>query len=328
MNISIIIPVYNVEAYIGECLESVARQTYNGEIECLIIDDCGKDGSMAVVEKFIQSYHGKVVFKIIHHEHNRGLSAARNTGVEVAKGDYVYFIDSDDAIIPETIEEMVKIVKEHPQVEMVQGGIVSMNGLVVDNFIIKELPEFTDNAEWIAKNMLFNLPVSSCNRMLKRDFLHRKEISFHEGIIHEDVPYCYQLALKCRHIGFVRKNTYLFRPQREGSITTTPQEKRALQSRVIIMNDCIDAYLRCFFISKSGKMYAYSELWRKWLRYMNKHSNEALMLYHPEVSKILRRLVTISPFPYKICAIIYSLLPLRFQGNQYIIKIARKYIIC
>ena len=76
--ISIIIPIYNVEEYIEECLQSVMRQTYKGEIECILVDDCGKDNSIAIAEQLIADYTGSIAFRILHHEHNRGLSAARN----------------------------------------------------------------------------------------------------------------------------------------------------------------------------------------------------------------------------------------------------------
>ena len=90
MRLSIIIPVYNVEPYIEDCLRSVMRQTYQGAMECLIVDDCGTDDSMAIAERTIATYEGPIVFQVLHHERNRGLSAARNTGTLAAKGDYLY----------------------------------------------------------------------------------------------------------------------------------------------------------------------------------------------------------------------------------------------
>lgn len=81
--VSIIIPVNNVSDYVEECLQSVAAQTYTA-IECIIVDDCGTDDSMQKVESFITNYQGPITFKILHHEHNRGLSAARNTGIDAA----------------------------------------------------------------------------------------------------------------------------------------------------------------------------------------------------------------------------------------------------
>lgn len=84
--VSIIIPVYNVAPYIEDCLRSVMRQTYAGPMECLIVDDCGTDESIHIAERLITEYNGPIHFDILHHNHNRGLSAARNTGIENAVG--------------------------------------------------------------------------------------------------------------------------------------------------------------------------------------------------------------------------------------------------
>ena len=104
MKITIIIPVYNVEPYIEDCLKSVASQTYKGDIECIIVNDCTPDNSCAVIDRFINKYDGAIEFKLLHHTVNRGLSAARNTGIDAATGDYIYFLDSDDEITPDCIE--------------------------------------------------------------------------------------------------------------------------------------------------------------------------------------------------------------------------------
>ena len=70
LNISIIIPVYNVEPYVEDCIRSVMRQTYDGPMECIIVDDCGSDNSMAIVKKMVTEYNGSIAFKILHHKHN------------------------------------------------------------------------------------------------------------------------------------------------------------------------------------------------------------------------------------------------------------------
>ena len=321
MKVSVIIPVFNVEAYITECLESVAQQTYQGEMECLIVDDCGTDDSIPIAENFIQSYQGNITFRILHHKHNRGLSAARNTGMEEASGEYVYFLDSDDAIIPETIEVMMKVVSEYPGVEMVQGGIVGINGQDISDFTKMEIPTYTNDAAWIAKNMFFSLPVSSWNRLLRREFLLKEKITFHEGIIHEDVPYCYILSLRCRHVGFVKKNTYLFRSLRVGSITNTPQEERALQSRLIIMNDCIDAYLTQQSRHQVIKRIALNALWKKWMNYMTIHRCETLLKYKEDLSDISKRMCEITSWPRKAIAVLYVILPLRIKHNNNVANI-------
>ena len=78
MKVSIVVPVYNVAPYIAECIQSVMHQSWQGALECIFVDDCGTDDSMAVVEKELQEYQGAIDFRILHHERNRGLSAARN----------------------------------------------------------------------------------------------------------------------------------------------------------------------------------------------------------------------------------------------------------
>ena len=90
-SVSIIVPIYNVEPYVEACVRSVMSQTYRGSIECIMVDDCGSDGSVQIVEKIIEGYDGSIQFMMLHHNHNRGLSAARNTGLNAASGDYLFF---------------------------------------------------------------------------------------------------------------------------------------------------------------------------------------------------------------------------------------------
>ena len=124
MNVSIIIPVYNVAPYIEDCLRSVIGQTYRGVIECLIVDDRGTDDSIAIAERLIKDYSGPIRFEILHHEHNRGVAAARNTGALKAKGDYIFYLDSDDEITTDCIEKMMAVASQEPDIEMVQGNYI------------------------------------------------------------------------------------------------------------------------------------------------------------------------------------------------------------
>ena len=125
MVISIIIPVYNVAPYIERSLKSVMGQTYAGDMECLLVDDCGSDDSMAIAERVIGAYTGPIRFRILHHDHNRGLSAARNTGTDAATGDYVLYLDSDDELAEDCIEKLMRPVEEDATVEMVVGNYAS-----------------------------------------------------------------------------------------------------------------------------------------------------------------------------------------------------------
>ena len=106
MKISIVVPVYNVAPYVADCFRSIARQTWQGPLECVFVDDCGTDNSMSVVEHCIDDYSGPIDFRIVRHEHNRGLSAARNSGISAATGEYVYFLDSDDELSSDCIASL------------------------------------------------------------------------------------------------------------------------------------------------------------------------------------------------------------------------------
>ena len=132
--ISIIIPIYNVEPCVATCLNSVVTQSYRGPLECLLVDDCGTDQSMVVVEQLISDYQGTILFRVLHHSHNRGLSAARNTGMEAATGDYIFFLDSDDVIEKNCIEALVKPLEEE-KYDVVVGNIQTIGDEKKNSFL-------------------------------------------------------------------------------------------------------------------------------------------------------------------------------------------------
>lgn len=206
-SVSIVIPVYNVQDYIVKCLDSVAAQTYTGSMECLIIDDCGTDDSIRLAEQYVKQYNGHIVFRIIHHEHNKGLSAARNTGIKEAQGEWLYFLDSDDWIIPECIEWMGNVQKKHPQSEIVQGGATATgNNQCFQwlNIANKSLPPYSDDKKWIKQAFLTDLtiPVTAWNKLVRRDFIISNDLFFTEKVIHEDVIWTFFLAKRVSHIAF------------------------------------------------------------------------------------------------------------------------------
>lgn len=110
--ISIIIPVYQVSDYVERCIRSVMSQTFMG-IECIIVDDATEDDSIKKCQQLIEEYNenleGKerIIFKILRHEKNRGLSAARNTGTKAAIGEYIFYLDSDDEITLDCMDKMM-----------------------------------------------------------------------------------------------------------------------------------------------------------------------------------------------------------------------------
>ena len=209
--VSIIIPVYNVEPYIEDCLQSVMRQTYRGEMECILVDDCGTDNSMEIVQQLVAAYKGPVVFKIVHHDHNRGLSAARNTGIDVSSGEYVFFLDSDDWISDDCIERLTQPL-DLEQYDFVVGHY-ERDGK--DSFVTCPEGEYYKNRLKTRDNS--GLPVSACNKLFRKSFLLDRQLLFEVGKVFEDSIFTFDLACVERKYYIIDSITYYYR-RRENSI--------------------------------------------------------------------------------------------------------------
>lgn len=224
-SISIIIPVYNVRDYITECLVSVSEQTYTQNVECLIVDDCGQDDSILLAQAFIDGYEGDIDFRILRHERNRGLSAARNTGIVNARGTYVLFVDSDDTIMPDCLFHLMNVAHRYPAAEIVAAGAeTNWKGLEKQFTMEKPFPDYADNPQWIARTMLMRggkdgIPVTAWNRLVKKDFLLEHKLLFREGILHEDELWNFMLAQEVKHMAFCKHDTYFYRIRPQSIMT-------------------------------------------------------------------------------------------------------------
>lgn len=222
MTVSIIIPVYQVAPYISNCLRSVMNQSYTGSMECLIIDDCGTDNSIEIAERMIEAYEGQIVFRVIRHERNRGLSAARNTGMANANGEYIFFLDSDDEISSDCISILVLKATEFPKTELIQGNnyTFSSAGKPIKRVKNKSISVVATNDK--IRNCYYQediMVVAAWNKLLRRSFLEKNKMCFMEGMIMEDVLWTFQLIKHLSCICFVPQVTYHYK-MRQNSITT------------------------------------------------------------------------------------------------------------
>ena len=234
--ISIIIPVYNVEQYIEECLLSVSNQTMTEGIECIIVDDCGPDNSAAIAKHFIDSYQGDIRFTFIQREKNGGLSAARNTGIEAATGEYVYFLDSDDYLVPSAIETLMSIADRNGGVDLLPALYITNAGHHMDQFGSHSFPEFSDNQKIIKRALLDydRIPVTAANRLIRRQLITDNALWFKEGIIHEDNYWTFFLAKHVRRMAFCPEKLYFYR-ETPGSITKSKNtEKEVLAFKTMV----------------------------------------------------------------------------------------------
>lgn len=217
-SVSIIIPVFRVRDYIEDCLRSVIAQDYDGEIECILIDDRGEDGSIELAEQFIAQNTAKTKFSIVYNEKNSKQATCRNVGMSKAHGDYVYFLDSDDWIDSSTISMMVAMLDKYPTCEIVQGGITRTNPKVFrwldcQSWKLPQL-EYSDDKAWIeatCSSRLGMIPMTPVNKLMKRQFLVQHNFRFVEGIYHEDEIWLAHLAKHLRSIAFCHVNNYHYR---------------------------------------------------------------------------------------------------------------------
>ena len=272
--VSVIVPVYQVSEYVERCIRSVMTQTYS-DIECIIVDDATEDDSIEKCERLIAEANlnldlndnersaqrdaclsknlnlngkGKIRFKIVHHEVNRGLSAARNTGTKAAKGEYLYYLDSDDYISPDCIERLVSVVKDDPTIEMVQGNsIMKSDGKETPLYRLDHPISILNNDE--ARSEFFknrNIYISVWNRLLKKSFVEENGLYCREGLVFEDLLWTFYLMKHLKKAYLCEAITHYY-CLRQGSILVEAKPKAVwcyVTSFNEILNNLSEGYER------------------------------------------------------------------------------------
>ena len=217
--VSIIIPIYNVEKYLEECIESVIAQTYK-HIEIILVDDGSPDKCPEICDKYSQKYKNIAVI----HKENGGLSDARNCGIESSKGEYILFLDSDDTIESNTIEVMVNVAIN----EKVDVVIPDRYMKVFENSQRTTLCYHFDENGYISNPKEFALDViigkgrawRASAVLYKRSVIVNNACKFPVGYTAEDIVFNLQIMKHAKKIGFCKMAT-LRNLKRDGSITNT-----------------------------------------------------------------------------------------------------------
>ncbi len=207
--VSIIIPVYNVEKYIKECLDSVVNQTYKN-LEIICVDDCGVDNSVKIAEGYAQKDNR---VRIVHHDKNMGAGVARNTGIKNSNGEYIFFLDSDDYLNLDIIELMVKKQKETTADVVVSN--IRVFSLDKDEIIRDRLKANRELLKFIPKdyykidinnfsNNLNNIFCVCWGKLYKKGFLIKNNIWYtSENICYEDGGFCLKVLSNFPLVSFM-----------------------------------------------------------------------------------------------------------------------------
>ncbi len=203
---SIIIPVYGVENYIKRCLDSVFAQTY-GKVEVIVVNDGTKDNSMEIVKNY--------QVKIINQE-NAGLSAARNTGVKYATGDYIFFLDSDDYIEPDLLLEVSKMLDNNPDLIRFQiREVFEDNTPPIDYNEIGFLG--IEGVEAFDRISRYHFVENAWSYIIRREYYLNNNFEFKVGTMHEDFGLMPLVIIKSRSVNSLNYIGYNYL-QRQGSI--------------------------------------------------------------------------------------------------------------
>ena len=208
--ISVIIPVYNVEKYLRQCLDSVINQTLK-DIEIICVNDGSTDGSLNILQEYANKDKR---IKVISQE-NKGLSGARNVGIKSAKGEYIGFIDSDDWIDKTFYENLYKAGKSN-KADIVAGNIIKEKGTCSRRITNYHIPYRSNNVD--EKFRLLKIPKFNYvwNKIYNREQLIKSNILFEENIKYEDVEFTHKVAFYLNRVVIQPKSNYHYRINQNG----------------------------------------------------------------------------------------------------------------
>ena len=224
VDISVLIPVYNVEKYLPRCLDSVINQTFKGEYEIICVNDGSTDKSACILEEYAKK-SDKI--KIINQK-NEGLSEARNTGVEYAAGKYVLFVDSDDIISSFMLEKLYNYAEKHDSEVVIfdfYSGNENFKELERHHFknIVQKYGDSSFNIETAEPFVYRFIPVATWLKLYRLDLI--KNIKFEKGLNNQDVPHWALIYSKAQKVNYFPRAYYYYMTKRDTAITQTTNEK-------------------------------------------------------------------------------------------------------
>ena len=313
--VSVIIPMYNVEKYLRECLDSVVSQNYS-DFEAILINDGSTDSTAEIAEEYVKR---DIRFSLIN-KSNGGASTARNAGLKNARGKYILFLDSDDYLLPEVLGRLVN------KTETEGCDIIKFAASVIDNE--DQNPKFKDagyelkgaydsqisGRDFLSKSIESgDAYLVNCGHIFfSRELVTENDIYFREGIMHEDILFHWQIFAVAKSVGIINEPLNVHRVRTESVMQSTDIINRMKAVSVVIDGTCS-------FIEKSKLEFDHTNKWYltsymiKILNYFNelsdeeKKNNKALIAHTrkqirqtPKINKLNLMLYSINPEIYGI----------------------------
>lgn len=232
--LSIIIPVYKVEKYIKKCLESCLSDPNIEEYEVIIVNDETPDNSMEIVESFTSTYRNlRIVSK-----KNGGLSSARNAGLKIAEGEYIWFVDSDDYISNAAISSVLSDIARYDDDVFFYDIIRVDEQTKIESY--RKMASYENSVsktgfDWLRYNE--NMYPMAQMFVFKKSFLFSNNLFFKEGILHEDIEFKWRFFQASSRIRYVPRADYYYLLRSTGSISTDFSKKRSSDMCSIVMSE-------------------------------------------------------------------------------------------
>ena len=236
--ISIVIPCYNVEPYIVECVLSLSKDMNFDSFQIILIDDGSTDNTLVKLKEFQSSYSNIFVYT----QKNGGQSAARNYGVEVATAEYIGFIDADDWVSPdyytyllnEIIEKKLDIVICNIASVDCEGVVDTMNtrSYQIDQINQLIIKSHEEREKLIRLYLRDRISVSPCNKLFRKSLLTENQVKFSEGLYNEDMEFTFDILMKTKRLGKINNSIYYYR--QNNASTTKLANLRVLDMLIIV----------------------------------------------------------------------------------------------
>lgn len=284
LKLSIIIPVYNIEPYIQNCLNSILNQSFK-DLEVICVNDGSSDGSLAELQKCRDER------VIIIDKKNEGSGVARNSALAIARGEYVFFVDGDDWVEENSLQKMVDEADRLKTDILIFGGLSyyegkGQNGGYSANKLPKKYLNKVFSAQDIKKDV-FKFPSTAWTKLYRREFLQKNDIKFQEIKVGQDQLPFFHSMIMAERIALLPENLYCYRKNRKGAVTAVKKKKNFSPIYVFYAIEEI--------LQKTGKIDDYKEVFvkkyfSKATSWLGKFQDDLKEEYFAEYSKLLNHI--------------------------------------
>lgn len=248
--ISIIVPVYNVEQYLSDCLDSLINQSYKN-IEIICVNDGSTDSSLDILEQY-QQRHPNI--KIVSTK-NSGLAAARNLGMTLATGEFITFVDSDDWIETDTLETMLRegfLTKEN--LDIICFGLCR----VIDGVKSTYRSYRTTQVKPVEDSYVLTLSGEACGKLYRHQFLKANNIHFPVGLYYEDITFHWTCIAHAKEIATLKATFYNYRMRADSIMGASDRKKpRMAIHHLFNLKNVFDCWERSGFLSKHRNLFSF-----------------------------------------------------------------------